>query len=227
MPVVVIDLIIPHLRNNAVIIEVGCGNGGKLERLCQINREALGIGLDLSASSLRCAKSKSQLLFIKSTGESLPLEDNVADITVSMYALEHLTNPEQVISEMLRITKKDGVLLFLAPNYGSPIFPSPCNKKNIIRRFIFAMSLYLARSSDLNWASVTPRLNEPWQSDFDCVAEPFLPSLKRFLANRDVDIIISKTIWPQNISGKSVPFWKAVKGFWGPQLLVLGKKGKN
>jgi SAM-dependent methyltransferase len=218
--------ITPFIKNKQIAVEVGSGDGTKLNRICKYAGNSIGIGVDLSTRSLRHAKSVFEWIFIKADGEFLPFRNSVADVTLTMYTLEHLTNPEAIIEEMIRITKKGGYLIFLAPNYGSPFFPSPCNRKGLLTRIVWAVALFLSSSNELNWTFVSPRINEQWKSDFDTVVEPFLPSLKRCLAKREVEIIVSKSIWPQGTHGKSL-LLKVLRGFWGPQLFVIGKKQTN
>lgn len=215
-------------RDQPVVFEIGCGEGTKLNSVCKYALNEIGIGVDLSRHLLkRATRTLQNGFFLRADGEVLPFRKSIADVTLSMYTLEHLTKPETVIEEMIRITKKEGYLIFLAPNYGSPFFPSPCNRHNILRRFVKALVTYLASSYKLNWEFVSPRITEKWKSDFDCVVEPFLPSLEKFLVRRKVQVIISECMWrPGNFvqSLFFVTFAKTLLKHFGPQFLIIGRK---
>jgi len=49
-------------------------------------------------------------------GEHLPFDDNTFDIVIMDNVAEHLANPRKVFSEIFRVTKPAGVLLFKTPN---------------------------------------------------------------------------------------------------------------
>lgn len=49
-------------------------------------------------------------------GEHLPFDDNTFDIVIMDNVAEHLANPRKVFSEIFRVTKPGGVLLFKTPN---------------------------------------------------------------------------------------------------------------
>ena len=49
-------------------------------------------------------------------GENLPFEDNMFDIVIMDNVAEHLVNPNKVFSEIFRVLKSGGELLFKTPN---------------------------------------------------------------------------------------------------------------
>jgi SAM-dependent methyltransferase len=49
-------------------------------------------------------------------GQSIPYDDFVFDLVFSDNVLEHLAEPEQVFSEVMRVLKPGGVFLFKTPN---------------------------------------------------------------------------------------------------------------
>ena len=53
-------------------------------------------------------------------GLQLPLRDGAADITFSSNVLEHVPDPERMIAEMIRVTRKDGLIYLAFTNWYSP-----------------------------------------------------------------------------------------------------------
>jgi SAM-dependent methyltransferase len=49
--------------------------------------------------------------------QCIPVEDNIADIVVSFYLLEHVENPQNVLNEKYRVLKEGGELFMLVPLY--------------------------------------------------------------------------------------------------------------
>jgi len=52
-------------------------------------------------------------------GELLPFPDNTFDIVYSTNVLEHVQDPQKVLSEAVRVCKPGGLIQIIAPNYGS------------------------------------------------------------------------------------------------------------
>jgi SAM-dependent methyltransferase len=52
-------------------------------------------------------------------GERLPFPDSSFDVVYSSQVLEHVQNPDRVISETVRVLKPGGAFIHIFPNYGS------------------------------------------------------------------------------------------------------------
>ena len=89
-----------------VILELGCGTGP----LSSIHSNY--IGLDFSLLALR--KFATSATCINGDMQSLPIKDDSVDFIFSWAALEHVPNPEHVLTEVERILKVGGIAL-LAP----------------------------------------------------------------------------------------------------------------
>ena len=57
--------------------------------------------------------------FINTYGETLPYENNYFDCISSWHTLEHVNNVEDCIKEMIRVTKKNGFIHLVCPDYHS------------------------------------------------------------------------------------------------------------
>ncbi|MDP6476739.1 MAG: class I SAM-dependent methyltransferase [Nitrospinaceae bacterium] len=56
-------------------------------------------------------------IFFGAQGEQLPFRDGFLDVTYSHNALEHVDDPEKVLSEAFIILKPGGKMVIIAPNY--------------------------------------------------------------------------------------------------------------
>ena len=57
--------------------------------------------------------------FIKEYGEKLPYKNNSFDCVSSWHTLEHVANVKDCLKEMIRVTKVDGIIHLVCPDYKS------------------------------------------------------------------------------------------------------------
>jgi ubiquinone/menaquinone biosynthesis C-methylase UbiE len=103
--------------HNKVALEVGCGSGHTLEYLAKHGASELW-GVDLSRQQIETAKQVVSNLhvpvhFIESPMEDIPgLPDHHFDIAISMYALGWTVNLSKTLSNIHRVLKPGGILVF-------------------------------------------------------------------------------------------------------------------
>ena len=102
-----------NTNSNLQILDAGCGNGNYVidENKYKIKRS---IGVDLDKTIININKSVDEIVF--SDLAKLPFEDDQFDAIVSLWVLEHIDKPKQVIKELNRILKPKGKFFFVAPN---------------------------------------------------------------------------------------------------------------
>lgn len=108
------------------VLDIGCGAGGK--SLYYITQGAKHVyGVDVVASykeeSEALAESlnlKDQFTFICADAKALPYPDNSFDTIIMNDAMEHVAEPEAVLSEVLRVLKKGGRVYINFPPYNHP-----------------------------------------------------------------------------------------------------------
>ena len=200
------------------ILDVGCGEGSVLGYIKGKNNKQKLTGIDISSLAINTAKSKHpQIKFMLLKDEELPFFDNNFDLTFTTYTLEHLINPLDTINEMIRVTGNGGYCIFLCPNYGSPIYASPCYKQNKLFRLIkgFFMDIKIGFSNkqkSLGWENVEPIIDKENKHymDHDTTIEPYLLSLKTFIErNTKHKIIECSSQWDtvNKNNGWSSIFW--------------------
>lgn len=106
------------------LLEIGSGFALFIA-LCRLDyrMDACGIEPDkeIYALSQRILKyySLEQDAVAPAQGETLPYPDETFDFLYSTNVLEHVSNPEKVLHESIRVLKKGGILQFIIPNYNS------------------------------------------------------------------------------------------------------------
>eukprot|EP01132_Coremiostelium_polycephalum_P006225 gene6225-7754_t len=101
------------LKPGQTIVDLGCGAGKDLIALeKQVGKEGQVIGVDLSQEMVNCSKTRvAQYPNIKIhclPADNTGFESSSVDCTRCERLLQHVPNPEQVIDEMVRITKNGG-----------------------------------------------------------------------------------------------------------------------
>ncbi len=102
-----------NIPANSSILDIGCGGGFLTNYLAQNGHSVHGI--DLSAQSLEVAKktdSTNSVTYLQANATSLPFADNSFDVVSAMDILEHIENPESLISEASRVLKPNGLFFF-------------------------------------------------------------------------------------------------------------------
>lgn len=106
------DLIDKATTRTSYILDVGCGHGDYLRSVFEKTKHTYGIDPDKSALSKNT--------FIKhlsvASVEKLPFKDNFFDVVVLQWVLEHLPDPETAFSEIHRVLKPGGKVIFVTPN---------------------------------------------------------------------------------------------------------------
>ncbi len=208
------------------ILDIGCGEGTRLSLIR--NNRAEKIGVDQSGIAIALAKKEyPKIKFIK-TGDKLPFPDSYFDFVYSAFVLEHTTNPEEFLKEAVRVLSPSGILLLVAPNFGSPNRASPNNEIHrvvkLIKGVVNDLSLiFTSKLNKLNWQKVKPQKSYTG-IDADTTFEPYLLTLEKYLANLGIKKIESSTLWDQEMGFKLSQILFRQFFYWGPHLLYVGKK---
>jgi 2-polyprenyl-3-methyl-5-hydroxy-6-metoxy-1,4-benzoquinol methylase len=91
------------------IVDVGCGEGVLTERWAASLEGARVVGIDLDDPKLRAEwdrRSRANLRFIAGSGDRLPFGDAEFEAATAMEVLEHVPDPEAVLTEMARVSSR-------------------------------------------------------------------------------------------------------------------------
>ncbi len=103
-----------QLRDNDVLLDVGCGTGEILTGISAKYPKARLYGLDISRKMLQVAGKKNsdgRITYICGDAEKLPFRDNMFDVLVTSESFHHYPNPQQALREFARVLKPGGRLL--------------------------------------------------------------------------------------------------------------------
>jgi ubiquinone/menaquinone biosynthesis C-methylase UbiE len=118
-----LEKLVQFINPEDSILEAGCGEAANI-----INLRASGIvnyitAIDFSETKIKFCNSLniSNTNFVQADARNLPFEDNTFDITFARDLLHHVNeNREEVINEMLRVTKASGRVIILEGNGQKP-----------------------------------------------------------------------------------------------------------
>ena len=113
------------------ILDLGCGPGLYASVLKQ--RGAIVKGIDASEELIKIAREEVKgVEFILGDAEKLPYRNNEFDIVLSALVLGHFDKWNKVLSEIRRVLKKNGVLVFSIHN---PVTEKFVKKKWFFKKF--------------------------------------------------------------------------------------------
>lgn len=96
------------------VLEVGCGAGHILEKI----KTGKLYGIDISEIQIeRARKRLGDLIELKKApGENIPYEDKFFDKILCSEVIEHVIDPREVLKEISRVLKQEGILSLSIPN---------------------------------------------------------------------------------------------------------------
>jgi len=98
------------------VLDFGCGNGVMLPTLSGVFDRVFGIDLHTGAASrLKDEYMLNNVFLTTANGLRVPFKDDLFDAILATSALEHFKDLDGVVSEIARMTKPGGSLLFLSP----------------------------------------------------------------------------------------------------------------
>ncbi len=103
---------IDFIKPGVTLIDLACGDGFDLAHYQELGAEIFGI--DASEEMVRLASQRLPEANIQlGLFEKIPFEDNYFDVVVSKYALMTSADLKPVFSEILRVLKPGGVMMYL------------------------------------------------------------------------------------------------------------------
>jgi SAM-dependent methyltransferase/glycosyltransferase involved in cell wall biosynthesis len=100
------------------VLDLASGEGYGAALLAEVAESVLGV--DIDAQTIQHAGSRylrPNLKFLQGSILDIPLHgENLFDLVVCFEAIEHIDAPEQLLSEVKRVLKRDGVFIVSTPN---------------------------------------------------------------------------------------------------------------
>ncbi|WP_291088886.1 class I SAM-dependent methyltransferase [Empedobacter sp. UBA7494] len=132
-----------------VVLDVASGEGYGTNLLSNLATEIHGV--DISKEAVEHAKLKyrnSNINFHVSPAHILPFEDNKFDTIVSFETIEHLLEQDEMISEMKRVLKDDGILILSSPEKNIYKERDPDNKFHLKELTLIELEVLLSKYFD-------------------------------------------------------------------------------
>jgi len=107
--------IISCIKNEHIILDIGCGEGITLEKLIKTFPNKNIKGIDYIEENIEICK-KYGLLVEYGSVYNLKIENNSVDCIVFLEVIEHLTDYKKALQEIYRVLKPNGSLILIFPN---------------------------------------------------------------------------------------------------------------
>ena len=113
-----------ELKNDGVLLDVGCGEGRHIFGVMQDYPLMKCIGIDMDHESIKIAEegydyfksiSHAGAEFLKGSAYNIPFPDNFFDLVICSEVLEHLHEYNDAVKEMHRVLKPGGKLYASVP----------------------------------------------------------------------------------------------------------------
>lgn len=102
---------------NKIVLDIASGEGYGSNILAQKAEQVYGV--DISAETVKLASLKyvkSNLIFKQGSTSLIPLKDNAVDVVVSFETIEHHNQHHEMMQEIKRVLKPNGVLIISTPD---------------------------------------------------------------------------------------------------------------
>ncbi|HZB85180.1 MAG TPA: methyltransferase domain-containing protein, partial [Gaiellaceae bacterium] len=100
-------------------LDVGCGSGALVAALADVLGPESVAGIDPSEPFVEATRTRvPEARIVVGPAESLPFADGEYDATLSQLVVNFLTDPEQGLREMTRVTRQGGVVAGCVWDYG-------------------------------------------------------------------------------------------------------------
>ena len=118
-----------YISNGSDVVDIGCGQEGAF-LMRHKDTIANGWGFDFEIEDHK----QDNITFINNSKlDKIPLKDNSIDIVCMNAILEHLDNPEEILSDALRLLKNNGKLVMTTPTpISKPLLEFMAYKLHII-----------------------------------------------------------------------------------------------
>jgi len=133
------------------ILDVGCGTGGTLRRFIDYGAKPENLyGIDLLGDRIEVAKElHPKINFVCGNAEKLPYPDEFFDIVMQFTVFTSILDiqlKKKIASEMLRVLKKDGIVVWYDFHMNNPKNPDVKGiKKNEIYQLLLNCEIFLKR----------------------------------------------------------------------------------
>jgi len=126
-----------HFVRGKKVIDLACGEGYGSNMLAKEAEHVVGIEIDGdTVEHARTKYTRNNLEFIQGSILGVPIEgERLFDVAVCFEAIEHVAEHEELLSEVKRLLKRDGIFIVSTPNKAlysdAPAFNNPYHVKEL------------------------------------------------------------------------------------------------
>ena len=107
--------VIAQVPESGALLDIGCGVGVLLRKIREARPQVSLMGADISAAAIEILE-KQGIQGVVGGFPKLPLEDDRFDVVLASEVLEHLSDPDQAVRDILRLVKPDGRVILTVPD---------------------------------------------------------------------------------------------------------------
>ena len=111
------------------VLDVACGEGYGSSMLAEVAVAVTGV--DISSEAVLHAEAtyvKPNLTYLEGSATALPFADASFDVVVSFETIEHLAGQAEMVSELRRVLRPEGILIISSPN--RPVYSEESGEHN-------------------------------------------------------------------------------------------------
>ncbi len=103
-----------ELKTKKNILDIGCGTGAIITDIASLTDGRI-TGIDIDKRKLEQARKAashiSRITFVEADAMNLPFKDETFDLVVSSVVLMYIKDKQKAVTEMVRVTQKNGIVL--------------------------------------------------------------------------------------------------------------------
>ena len=121
----------PYLKDDSRILDCGCGPGTITNDLAARVENGFVVGIDIKKSQAQRAQQLAReskirnVFYIEQEITALGFSDDTFDVVFSEALLDHVSDTEKAISEMVRVLRPGGILALRSPEWSRLVFNPP------------------------------------------------------------------------------------------------------
>jgi ubiquinone/menaquinone biosynthesis C-methylase UbiE len=105
-----------QLVKDKIVLDIACGEGYGANILSQNASFVYGVDIDsLTIANAREKYRSDKINFIEGAADNIPLKDKSVDVVVSFETIEHHDKHDEMLQEIKRVLKDDGMLIMSSP----------------------------------------------------------------------------------------------------------------
>jgi ubiquinone/menaquinone biosynthesis C-methylase UbiE len=125
-----------NIQPEDLLLDFGCGNGYMTVEMAKLAKKAYGIDIVDYIKTIQIPESlKGRLEFIKTSGTTLPFQDNFFDKILASEVLPMIPDPMEFLFEIRRILKPQGRLVIVNGG-GHPTIRKAFNKSSLLLKML-------------------------------------------------------------------------------------------